>query len=237
MRFTKTLCFAVTLCTLNACSNLNSIVPKVGGAKSETSETQTAEASSAAEINGDSSDQPGEAAAAKPVATVNPYLANPKPVPVDIEQLFKRALKLHRLQDWSEAELAWEELTLVAPELSGPYLNLGIVFEATDRPEEAARAYQAAIDANPLNVDAYNQLAILKRKSGEFSEAEQLYTQALQVWPDHPASHRNIAILYDLYMGKLEQALDHYQQYESLLDEPDRSLEGWIADLRRRIDS
>ncbi|BFM09601.1 tetratricopeptide repeat protein [Halioxenophilus aromaticivorans] len=171
-----------------------------------------------------------------PAAMPNPYLANAQPVSESVQKLFDRALEFHRDKNWPEAELAWQELALAAPRLSGPLLNLGIVYEATERPELAENSYKKAIQTNSLNVNAYNQLAILKRKQGKFAEAETLYTQALRVWPDHPESHRNIAILYDLYMGKLEQALAHYQRYSQLEEEPERALKGWIRDLQRRLD-
>lgn len=173
---------------------------------------------------------------AGPVRLPNPYLTNPRPVSGGVQKLFDRALKFHRDGNWPEAELAWQELILAAPGLSGPVLNLGLVYEATDRPELAENTYRKAIDVNGLNVNAYNQLAILKRKQGQFSEAETLYNRALRVWPDDPTSHRNIAILYDLYMGKLEQALAHYERYRDLIDEPEPALKGWIRDLQRRLD-
>ena len=238
MKFTNRLLLLSAILALSACSSLGNIVPgatKQDGGQNTTeqiTEVNDERASTGPTVDGQA---PGEAVPEP--KSINPYLANPKPISVGIDSLFQRALKVHRLQNWSEAELAWQEITLTAPTLSGPYVNLGIVYEATERLEEAERAYQFAIDTNPLNVDAYNQLAILKRKAGKFSEAEALYKKALEVWPEHPASHRNIAILYDLYMGKLELALSHYQEYESLLDEPDRALKGWISDLRRRLDS
>ncbi len=171
-----------------------------------------------------------------PATLPNPYLANPRQVSGSEQKLFDRALEFHRQQNWPEAELAWQELALAAPKLSGPMLNLGIVYEATARPELAENSYRKAIEINRLNVNAYNQLAILKREQGKFAEAETLYTQALRIWPDHPTSHRNIAILYDLYMGKLEQALAHYQRYNQLEEKPERALKGWIRDLQRRLD-
>jgi len=170
-------------------------------------------------------------------AMPNPYLLNPREVSGGVQKLFDRAVKLHRAKNWPEAELAWQEINLAAPNLSGPFLNLGLVYEATGKTDRAVSAYEKAISVNRLNVNAYNQLAILKRKSGDFQAAETLYLQALQIWPDSPASHRNIGILYDLYMGKLPQALEHYQQYQALAAEPDDAVKGWIVDLQRRLDT
>jgi tetratricopeptide (TPR) repeat protein len=187
--------------------------------------------------NAEDAGQVQDTDAIAPARPANPYLANPKPVPARVQQLFTAAMKLHEAQNWAEAELAWQEVTLTAPELSGPFINLGIVYEATDRIADAEQAYRSAIDANKLNLNAYNQLAILKRKQGEFEQAEVLYLQALDIWPEHPASHKNLAILYDLYMGRLVDALGHYEQYQASTDNPERALAGWLADLRRRIDA
>ena len=252
MKFTNLAALASVTFLLSACAGLTS-APPVAMPDDPAAQTNGADSSTELEVEALPPGEDGLPVAidlvSPPPATVdengvpsvpatlpNPYLANPRQVSGSVQKLFERALEFHRAQDWPEAELAWQELALAAPKLSGPQLNLGIVYEATGRPELAENSYRKAIEINRLNVNAYNQLAILKREQGKFAEAETLYTQALRIWPDHPTSHRNIAILYDLYMGKLEQALAHYQRYSQLEEEPERALKGWIRDLQRRLD-
>ncbi|MCE2027979.1 tetratricopeptide repeat protein [Sessilibacter corallicola] len=246
MKFFKPVFVAIILplVALGGCSSQFPInIGKASGTTSENaqqSETQaktdqTNQEGTQELVSGENAD--GELAALEPLPPQNPYLANPKSVPENIALLFEQAKQLHIAKDWPAAELAWQEITVSAPELSGPHLNLGLVYEATDRFELAETAYSAAISANSLNLDAYNQLAILKRKQGEFEQAETQYLNALSIWPDHAKSHLNIAILYDLYMGRLEPALAHYEQYQALAEAPEKRVVGWISDLRRRIDS
>ena len=101
--------------------------------------------------------------------------------------------------------------------------------------QKAVEAFDRAIKANMKNVDAYNQLAVLKREAGDFAAAESLYQKALGIWQFYPEGHKNIAILYDLYLGKPEQALPHYQAYQQLLSAPDKQVDSWIADVQRRL--
>jgi Flp pilus assembly protein TadD len=86
-----------------------------------------------------------------------------------------------------------------------------------------------------MNLDAYNQLAILQREQGRFNEAEANYQKALTIWPFHAESHRNIGILYDLYLGKNAEALAHFEAYQQLRGDGDKQVTGWIADLQRRL--
>ena len=78
-------------------------------------------------------------------------------------------------------------------------------------------------------------LAILKREAGDFAAAEDNYKKAISIWPWHPDSHKNLAILYDLYLGKSEQALAHYEAYQTLAGDSDKNIKSWIADLQRRL--
>lgn len=134
-----------------------------------------------------------------------------------------------------QAENLLTRVTTQYPNLSGAYLNLGLVYQAKGELDKAEQALNQAVAANANNLDAYNQLGILKREAGDFAAAEEQYKKALAIWPFHPASHRNLGILYDLYMGKSEQALQHYQAYQQLLPEPDKLVNGWIVDLERRL--
>lgn len=167
----------------------------------------------------------------------NPYLTEAKQPPRAAQQLFDQALNAMSTKKWQEAELLLQQLTAEYPNLSGAYVNLGIVYRNTNRADKAAEAFQAAISANSLNVEAYNQLAFLQREQGDFKAAEENYLSALKVWPKHAQSHKNLGILYDLYLGQLDKALDHFQKYEYLVGDDDKLIAGWIIDLQRRVDA
>lgn len=165
----------------------------------------------------------------------NPYLADKASISWAAEKSFKASVDLLKQQQWSQAEKELITLTKNYPQYSGPWLNLAYLYSKTDRNHKAEQAYQKAINANPRNINAYNELAILFREQGRFIESEQLYIRALSTWNDHPATHLNLAILYDLYMGRMDDALHHYRQYQSLQSEEDHKVKAWIADLQRRI--
>jgi Flp pilus assembly protein TadD len=168
-------------------------------------------------------------------ATSNPYLQNPQKFSEQVEVNFRDAVASMQQKNWDHAEAVLKQLAEKNPKLSGVQLNLGIVYRNKGDTEKAAAAFERAINANMKNVDAYNQLAVLKREAGDFVAAEGLYQKALNIWPFYPEGHKNIAILYDLYLGKPEQALPHYQAYQQLLASPDKQVDSWVADLQRRL--
>lgn len=170
-------------------------------------------------------------------ATPNPYLQNPQKFSEQVEVNFRAAVVAMQQKNWDFAESTLKQLAEKNPKLSGVHLNLGIVYRNKGNAEKAAEEFNLAINANMKNVDAYNQLAVLKREAGEFAAAESLYQKALGIWPFYPEGHKNIAILYDLYLGKPEQALPHYQAYQQLLSAPDKQVDSWIADVQRRLNA
>jgi tetratricopeptide (TPR) repeat protein len=168
-------------------------------------------------------------------ATPNPYLLNPPKLSDQVQASFNDAISAMQQKKWDQAETLLKQLAEKNPKLSGLYLNLGIVYRNKGDTAKATEEFNRAITVNPKNLNAYNQLAVLKRESGDFSAAENLYQKALAVWPFYPEGHKNIAILYDLYLSKPEQALPHYQAYQQLLPAPDKQVDSWVAELQRRL--
>ncbi len=142
------------------------------------------------------------------------------------------ALQEGRLAD---AEILLLEITSDQPELAGPWINLGRVYAATGQPEEARLAFLEAVRANPRNSTAYNELGVLSRRYGDFAGAEEHYQRCIEVAPEFKDAYLNLGILYELYLGRLPEALELYRRYQSLLDEPDRRVQGWVMDLERRL--
>ena len=165
----------------------------------------------------------------------NPYLVQDTKAPERARTQFEQAKVAMQSEEWALAEQILTQMTVDFPELSGVYVNLGNVYLHQERWEQAEDAYKFALEKNSLNNDAYNQYGILLRNLGRFDEAEQQYLKALEVWPHNPHAHQNLAILYDLYMGKFELALNHYEMAQKVLNEPSQQIEGWIIDLKRRM--
>ncbi len=148
---------------------------------------------------------------------------------------FEQAIAAMRDDRMREAEAVLLELTRDQPELAGPWINLGQVYVALNQPEDAREAFQQAIRANPRNCTAYNELGVLSRQSGDFAGAEVHYRTCLEMTPSFKDAYLNLGILYELYLGKLPEALEAYRRYQSLLVEPDHRVRGWVMDLQRRL--
>ena len=148
---------------------------------------------------------------------------------------FDEAVALMREENYSDAEVLLLTITREAPELAGPWINLGQVYVALNQPEEARRAFEAAAAANPYNCTAHNELGLLSRIQGDFDAAERHYLNCLERVPEDSTAHLNLGILYELYLGRLDDALVNYRSYLALMAEPDRRVRGWVMDLERRL--
>lgn len=167
----------------------------------------------------------------------NPYLSQTIVVPPQAQAQFELATRAMENKAWAQAKTTLQKLTAAYPKLSGPYVNLGIVYRQLGEHERAKKAYVRAIVANELNGDAYSELGLLHREQGRFEDAEAVYLRGVDIWPHHSAAILNLGILYDLYMGQWERALEQYTLYQSLQAEPNKKVKGWIVDLERRLKS
>lgn len=187
----------------------------------------------------------------RPASTMSSASTDPKDQNVDVAaservipmpevtdenvEVFERALTLIREDRFDDAEILLLEITMDQPELAGPWINLGQIYAARDQDEEARMAFESAIQANPWNCTAHNELGVLSRQNGDFESAERHYLMCIERVPSFKDAYLNLGILYELYLGKLTEALDSYRTYQSLLSEPDRRVKGWVMDLERRL--
>ena len=167
----------------------------------------------------------------------NPYLAERSAVPVNASRRFEHSKLAIEQGEWLDAKTQLHSLVQDYPELSGPYLNLALVYLHLDDREQADHWFKQSIDRNNNNLLAYNQYGIFLREQGRFEQAESIYLQALAIWEPHADTHRNIGILYDLYLGDKKNALQHFYRYQALQDSKDKVVAGWIIDLERQLSS
>jgi tetratricopeptide (TPR) repeat protein len=126
------------------------------------------------------------------------------------------------------------QLTETAPELTTPYINLGMAYAQTGDLERAESSFKTALERNPEHPVALNELGLLYRETGRFAAARSSYEKALAVHAGFHFAHRNLAILCDVYLDDLPCALAHYEAYSQAVPD-DKEAAIWVADLRSRV--
>ena len=148
---------------------------------------------------------------------------------------FQAALALQQDGQLAQAEAAYKVLAEDYPAHTAPLVNLAILaIKAGD--EEQARGYlEQALNIKPQHLHALNLMGVLEREAGAFDESEGYYRKALTANPDFQPALRNMAILLDIYLGRLSEALPLYEHYQSLQTTPDPQVKDWIFDLKSRL--
>ena len=148
---------------------------------------------------------------------------------------FERALAAMKSGENSKAEALLRKVSTKHPDLSGPYVNLGLIKFGAGDIDDAEKYFKQALEVNPRSAISYNHLGIILRGKGEFKEAKRNYEMALDIDPNYANAHLNYGILLDLYLGQLESARDHYEKFQELSGGSDKVVEKWIADIDLRL--
>lgn len=134
------------------------------------------------------------------------------------------------------AILQFEQLLEKNPSLKHAYTNLGLLYIRKQNTEQAKQAFLNAIEQDKNDAVAYNHLAVIQRQNGEFQQALLNYKNAINADPDYAKAHLNLGILFDIYLQKLPEALEQYEQYQRLTDNSNKDVDKWLIDIKRRID-
>jgi tetratricopeptide (TPR) repeat protein len=155
-------------------------------------------------------------------------------IPAQAQTMFEQAVAVMASGDFLDAELRFQEFLLQYPAFPGAHVNLAIIHGNNGNDEQAGRAIDAALAIDPNNAPALNQKGMLLRRNGKFIEAEAAYLKAVTSNPDYALAHYNLGVLNELYLQRLDVALQHFELYQALVGN-DKQVEKWIADLTRRV--
>jgi Flp pilus assembly protein TadD len=155
-------------------------------------------------------------------------------IPPRVQTLYEQAVAAMAAGDAVEAELQFRAFLLQNPGYPGAYVNLAILLADKGDDEAAAEHLRTALSLDPEHPAALNQLGMLERRNGRFLEAESAYMKAVTASPEYALAHYNLGILNELYLQRLDTALEHFERYLEYGGE-DEQVAKWVADLKRRI--
>src|SRR3984957_13846451 len=155
------------------------------------------------------------------------------PVTARCKAGFDRAVGFMRAGNNTEAELEFKQVALQFPQLSAPYVNLGILYRKSGRLEQSEDALKTAVERNAGSAVAWTELGATQRLRGEFPNAAASYEKAIADDPNFAPAYRNLGVVSDLYLGDPERALTAFEHYKELTGE-EKPVSGWIAELRAR---
>jgi tetratricopeptide (TPR) repeat protein len=139
------------------------------------------------------------------------------PMDEALGQDFDDAVALLKREDYDEAIVLLEKVIEKSPGVTAPYVDIAIAYRRTGRPEQAC-----------------NELGLLYRETGRFTEARSMYEMAIARFPQFYPARRNLGIVCDLYLSDLACALEHYEKYSEAKPH-DEQVKLWVADLRARL--
>jgi Tfp pilus assembly protein PilF len=149
--------------------------------------------------------------------------------------VFKKAIASLEQDGTAKAELMFKELINKNPEISGPWINLGLIYFKKNLQSKSEDAVKQALRLNPRNPYALNLQGMLARKKGDIRRAHSLYTEAIKYKNDYAYAHYNLALLYDIYFQDINAAARHYRTYLSLIKEKDKQTVDWLEQLQNSM--
>lgn len=144
-------------------------------------------------------------------------------------------IDLQKNKKWKEANKAWQKLISQNIQSSSIYTNLAITYSKLNDLSNAQKFLKKSIETGPDNHYAWQQMGIVERRLGNFKQSEISYMTAIKIEPRDYISHINLGILYDLYLGKTEKAIIHFEKAQAINETAEEIVLPWLKEIKIRM--
>jgi len=147
---------------------------------------------------------------------------------------FNQAVVELKAGNYDKAIELLEKVIEIEKRVPAPYVNLSMAYEKKADLKKAEVYLLNALKIELTHPVANNQLGLMYRKQGRFTDARKAYTNALTKHPDYLPVVKNLGILCELYLRDFQCAMQQYEHYLSLQPD-DKTMKIWISDLSQRL--
>jgi Tfp pilus assembly protein PilF len=122
---------------------------------------------------------------------------------------------VERNRDWRSDEVLYRRTLQAQPDAQVIHTNLGVVYSDRGDWSAAEREWILALGPGKPSAATLNNLGLLRENQKRYSEAADLFDQALRLRPKYMDPHKNLAEMY-VEMGRLADADREFLQAASL---------------------
>jgi protein O-mannosyl-transferase len=122
---------------------------------------------------------------------------------------------VERNRDWRSDEVLYRRTLEAQPDAQVIHINLGVYYSDRGDWSAAEREWILALGPGQPSAVTLNNLGLLRKNQKRYSEAADLFGQAIRLRPKYMAPYKNLAEMY-AEMGRLADADGQFQQAVSL---------------------
>jgi len=130
---------------------------------------------------------------------------------MDIQELIKQAIELHRCGDLAKAESLYLEVLAVKPKDPDANHLLGVVSHQRGEYETALDLICKALAVREDHPQSYNNLGMVFKELGRYNDAQESLRRAIDLQPDYAEAYNNLGTVYKK-LGRLDEAEVAYNQ-------------------------
>ena len=114
-----------------------------------------------------------------------------------LRELYESAVEAYNQEQYDKAIELYQEINKQAPQFAPAYIGLGLCFKAKGaEPEEIVYYYKLAIEKDPTNAQAFEQLGRLYYSNNQLDKAQSIFEKALKINPNMPSVKIVLAWIY-----------------------------------------
>jgi len=121
------------------------------------------------------------------------------------------------------------------PDLAGPWANLALINIKNHNLDKAQKNLKHALALDSSMPQIYNMLGFIEKQKGNINKAVDYYELAIAKKPDYALAHYNLALLYDVYLQDIPDAITHYKRYLALGNTQDKKTADWVNELESTL--
>lgn len=149
-------------------------------------------------------------------------------------QRFQHARLLLDQGQTQKAQAELKALLSANPGIDTLWMNLALASYQEGNYKGAADEARRVLSLDKGAFQAHNVLGLVAIKQGQFSAAKTQFEASLALNPQYANANYNLALLYDVYLQDIPQAISYYRRYLASHEDDQRTAD-WVVHLQQSI--